>query len=344
MTREETRSERRRWKQQQEEVLTSWDFIVRSVAPLVPELTCCGAHADCNVEIVRSKASDRMTLRYTFGKLAVVYGKIYFDPPSGRSAHSLLAQLWKQGFAVGSALSVPEALGFIEEANLLVIRQAEGTPLNDLAVSGSLENALGGVRAAARWLAKYHSTKIPSLVAEPPVERIEILDLASALAKAAAECPGSPSLLIGMLHDLESIAPRSASSYPMAPVHGQFRPAHVFTEGSRATVIDIEQICLSDPAKDVARFVHTLKKTCFEQGCYRQRAELLAQEFIAEYRMCEHTNLENLPYFRALLALKAVAKVLKNHKLTEDERQAAGEMYCLEFEQNTGGPSHLVVA
>lgn len=344
MTREEIRSEQRGWKRRQEELLTSFDFIARRVAPLLPELTCCRDHVDWNVEIVRSKASDRITLRYSFGKRAVIYGKVYFDLSHGRSAHSLLEHLWRQGFAAGSALNVPEAPGFIEEANLLLIRRAEGTPLNELAVSGSLENALVGARAAARWLAKFHSTEIPGLAAEPPVERIEILNLASALAKAAAECPAYPSLLIGMLHDLESVAPKSLSSYPIAPLHGQFRPAHVFTEGSRATVIDLEKICLSDPAKDVARFVHALKKTCFEQGCYRERAELLAQEFIAEYRALGPSNLENLAYFRALLALKTIAKTLKNHKVTEDERQAAGEMYRLEFEQNTGGPAHSLAA
>jgi aminoglycoside phosphotransferase (APT) family kinase protein len=335
MTREGTRSERQSWKQRQEERLTEPNFSVRRVAPLLPELTRSWDHMDSNVELVRSKATSRMTLRYTFGKFAVVYAKVYFDASVGRSTHSSLAHLWKQGFAAGSGLEVPEPMGFIEEANLVVMRRAEGTPLNELVAAGSLEHTLCGTRAAARWLAKYHSTEFPGLEIESPVEQIEILNLADSLAKAAAECRDCPSLLIGMLHDLESVAPRSVSSPPIAPLHGQFRPAHVFVEGSRATVIDVEKICLSDPAKDVARFVHALKKTCFEHCGNIQRADHLAQEFIAEYRKLAPSNLENLAYFRALLAFKAIAKILKSRKGSEDERQAAGEMYRLEFDQTT---------
>lgn len=119
------------------------------------------------------------------------------------------------------------------------------------------------------------------------------------------------------------------------PVHGQFRPAHVFIESNRATVIDIEKICLSDPAKDVARFVHALKKNCLEESGDAQRAEQLAGEFVAEYRRIADSNLENLDYFRALLAFKALAKLLKSRKVNEEKRQAIGELYIAEFETAT---------
>jgi len=118
-------------------------------------------------------------------------------------------------------------------------------------------------------------------------------------------------------------------------VHGQFRPAHVFTDGNRATVIDIEKICVSDPAKDLARFVHSLKKTCFEEGADVQRADQLAHEFVAEYSSFTPLSLENVAYFRALLAFKALTKILKSHKGDENERRRIGEMYAVEFERTT---------
>jgi aminoglycoside phosphotransferase (APT) family kinase protein len=329
------RRERRIWKQHQEALVANGDFVVRRVAPLLPELTRCSDPVDLTAEIVRSKASDRITVRYTFGSGAVIYGKVYFDPCLGRATHSSLAHLWDEGFAAGFGLEIPEPLGFIEEANLLLMRRAEGTPLKELAASGALEQALTSTRVAARWLVKYHATGIVGLPVQSPCETVEILKIADALAKAAAENQGHSRLLISMLHDLHAIAPRSSSPSRLVPLHGQFRPAHVFTNGNRAIVIDIEKICLSDPAKDVARFVHALKKTCFEEEGNVQRADELGEEFVDEYRKHAPTNLENLPYFRALLLLKALAKLLKSHKVDEYKRRVITEMYCVEFERTT---------
>jgi aminoglycoside phosphotransferase (APT) family kinase protein len=332
-----TRLERRNWKQRQEELVVNHDFVAQHVMPLVPELARGLNPVNWTVEIVRSKATDRTTLRYAFGCVAVIYGKLYLDPSLGRATHRSYAHLWKQGFAAGSGLEVPEPLGFIEEANLLLMRLAGGTPLNELAVAAPLEEALTAACLAARWLAKYHATQIPGLPVQSPCERIEILSIADALAKVASECPDRSSLLIGMLHDLHAVLSAGNSSSPLVPTHGQFRPAHIFSDGKRATVIDMEKICLSDPAKDVARFVHALKKVCVEEGRNPRRGDELSREFIAEYRMLSPSGLENLAYFRALLAFKAFAKLLKNHKVHEDERQVIGEMYRLEFERATHG-------
>jgi aminoglycoside phosphotransferase (APT) family kinase protein len=334
MTRAGTRPEGESWKQQEGRFVCG-DFVARRIVPLVPELANGRDRTDCKVEIVRSKATDRITLRYTFGGVVVIYGKVYLDPSLGRETYTSLAHLWKHGFAAGSGLEIPQPLGFIEEANLFLMRQAQGTPLNELIDTSSLEKALIAAGAAARWLAKYHTTEIPGLRIQPPCAQVEILTIVDALAKVSAECPGHSALLIAMLHDLNAMAPRGNSSSQPAPLHGQFRPAHVFSHGGRATVIDIEKICLSDPAKDVARFVHVLKKTCFEEGGEVQRADQLARQFIAEYRKLAPSNLANLDYFRALLAFKAFAKLLKSHKVDEQQRRAIGEMYRVEFERAT---------
>jgi len=312
---------------------------------LVPELTrSSDDRVNWTVEVVRSKATCRTTVRYTFERIAVIYGKLYFDRSLGRATYSTLAHLWKQGFAAGSGLEVPEPLGFLEEASLLLLRRAADTPLNELAVVGTLQEALTAVRIAARWLAKYHATEIPGLPVQSPCERIEILSIADARAKVAAEYPQYSPLLIGMLHDLHGALSTHKSSSRLVATHGQFRPAHVFSDGKRATVIDIEKICLSDPAKDVARFVHSLKKICIGEGHNPERGDELSREFVAEYRMLSPSGLGNLAYFRALLAFKAFAKLLKSHKVDEDERQALGEMYRLEFERTTHGNAFQGVA
>lgn len=333
MARAGTRLDRHAWKQNQEALIRQPAFIAEQVSPLVPEIARDANLPEGAVEIVREKAAGRMTLRYVFGSNVQIYGKAYFDFSLAADAHTALSHLWIQGFAAGSTLRVPEPLGFIPDANLVLMRTAEGVSLDKRVATGPIEHALEGARLAARWLVKYQGTSIPGLRAESPCERLEILKIADAIAKVAAECPEHSALLIDMIHGLRAVAPRKNSSPPDVPMHGQFRPNHVFVNGSGLTVIDIEKICLSDPAKDVARFCHVLKKTCLEERGDSERSDRIAREFISEYRRHSESNLKNLAYFRALFALKAFAKLLKNRKVEESQRQTMCEAYRADFER-----------
>lgn len=333
MGREGTRQDRRAWKQNQEAVFGNPDFVRERVLALLPESANKGAQPEWRFEIVRNKAAGRSTLLYSAGASTRIYGKAYFDFAAADEAHRSLTHLWTNGFVSGSILEVPEPLGIVPEANLVLMRSAEGAPMDQRAGSVPLEASLTDARLAAQWLVKFQNTAIPGLRAESPCEKLEILKIADAVAKVAAECPEHSSLLIDMIHDLRAVTPKSNASPAVAPMHGQFRPAHVFIDGSRATVIDVEKLCLSDPAKDVARFCHVLKKTCLEERGDPDRAERVAQEFVSEYGAHSAGNLENLAYFRALLAFKAFAKLLKNRKVDAAQRESMGRAYQAEFER-----------
>jgi aminoglycoside phosphotransferase (APT) family kinase protein len=109
----------------------------------------------------------------------------------------------------------------------------------------------------------------------------------------------------------------------------------VFIEGFSVSVIDLDRIRLSDPAKDVARFVHVLKKTCYEAGVGAVRAHLLARAFVEEYQMGAPANLAHLPYFDALYALKAFAKVVKITKAEEQPPEEMERLYLDDFARAT---------
>ena len=274
-----------------------------------------------------------MTLRYTFGSFAPVYGKAYFNGSDAADAYGWLSHLWRQGFERGSILEVPQPVGFVPRANLVLMRSAEGVSLDKRIAANPVESVLAGTRLAARWLVKCQDTAIPELRCESPCDKIEIFTIIDAIAKVAAEHPEHSALLIDMVHELRSLAPKSNLSPPVVPTHGQFRPAHVFIDDTHVTVIDIEKLFLSDPAKDVARFCYVLKKTCLEGNGDGELSERAAQEFVAEYRAHSKSHLENLPYFRALLALKAFAKLLNNRKVNETQRQRMCQAYRAEFER-----------
>jgi Phosphotransferase enzyme family len=333
MADEGTRRERQAWKQTQELLFHNADFVGKHIAPLIPEVAASSNPLPWTLEVVRNKASNRMTLRYAFGSDCEVYGKAYYDGSLGAETHRSLTHLWEHGFASPATLTVPEPLGFAPGPNLVLMRAAKGVPLSEMVLAGRMEDAIVGARLAARWLAAFQDAQIHWLPSESPCAKVEVLQLADALGKVAAERPEHSSLLIEMLHGLRAVAPKGNSLPSVVPMHGQFRPAHVFIRGEQATVIDVEKLSLSDPAKDVARFCHVLKKTCAEQAGDAERAHRVAQEFFEEYEKQRPSCLENFPYFRALLALKAFAKVLKSRKGDEHQRRLLCELHRNEFEK-----------
>src|SRR5205807_4705699 len=97
--------------------------------------------------------------------------------------------------------------------------------------------------------------------------------------KLSALSPGEAAVLIDMVHHLAALAPSTPSALPSVPLHGQFRPGHLFLSGDKIVAIDLDAIRISDPAKDVARFIHVVKRSCAEDARDLNRAERLADEF-----------------------------------------------------------------
>jgi aminoglycoside phosphotransferase (APT) family kinase protein len=327
-----TKLERAAWTTQRAARLAERTFIAQQIIPQMPELLGASGSPDCSAEVVRALSTGRLTVRYALPSLETIYGKAYFDDNLGPTACRLLWHLWQHGFNSRNLRQVPEPLGYVAEEKLLLMRGARGTPVDTLFAVGPIKQAMRGARGAAHWLLQFHATEIPFLQVELPCERTEIFKVAALLAKAAAVCPRKAPLLLELNHLFRALAPSSNAPPKLVPLHGQFRPAHVFLDEDRVTVIDLDKIRLSDPAKDVARFIHVLKKSSFEEGKDVGRAKLLAREFVEEYRAGAPENLANLSYFYALYSLIAFAKTVKSRKLQEETRGSLEQLYLGEFE------------
>jgi hypothetical protein len=329
MSHEGTRAERESWKQRCEARFSDRDFVRLKVEPLIPELAGNGDRGG-TATFARAKASGRMTLRYEFAETGAVYAKAYYSNLLGLEAYQSLRKLWGDGFGSHSCYRVPQPLGYIAAESMLVMREVRGASVSDLAVKGTREQALEAMRVAARWLLRLHRSHADGLEVEPPCEQIEVLKTTSLLVKVAAQFSGRAPSLIEMVHQLRDLAPTASSPVKVTPLHGEYRPAHVLIEGDSVSVIDLDRIRLSDPAKDVSRFVHVLNKTCYEAGAGAVHAHLLAREFVEEYRMGAPENLAHLPYFNALYALKAFAKVVKFTKTQEKPPEACAAIESME--------------
>ncbi len=274
------------------------EFVARQVGRLLGN----GAlKTGCKVEVVQNVGTPRMTLRYMFDEGATVYGKVYTDG-AGQTSYSWLRGLWENGFGAGSALRVPEPLGFCAEENLLLMRAAPGAPLSARLRQKPIEQVLPGMRAAARWLARLHASTLAGLPRELPCNRVKVFELTDRIGKAAASYPADLSLLLDLLQRLRTLAP--AEGVALVPTHGQYSPANVFVDGSDVTVIDIDRL-----------------------------TERIASEFVDAYREHAGRPLESLPYYTALFALNAFAKCAKDHAADDPVRRQAEAVHLDRFER-----------
>lgn len=344
MSHSDTRSEREQWQQTLATKCTDPRFIAENLLCLLPGIGNGPVATRFSAAVVRAKVTDRMTIRYQPDGGRAIYAKAYYDGDFGCLAYRWLRYLWANDFGPRSKEQVPEPLGYVAQERMLLMRAASGLPVSDFILAGSLEQAKRLMRMSALWLAKFHKGLVPDLQVESSCERMEILRTADLLAKVAAACPERTSLLLDLVHQWKEVALVTNFPPKLVPVHGQFRPAHVFVQRETVVAIDLEKLTLSDPAKDVARFVHVMTKTCISPAGELSRIAALVEEFISAYDMYVPGNLDNLRYYMALYSLKELGKVWKNKKLGDANRAAFGQMHLAGFRKWAQSNSSLTSA
>ena len=306
-------------------------FISEQIAPLVPEAMSDVNQPNWLSSIVRAKGTGRITLRYDFSHNSTIYAKAYTDA-LGVHSYFALRSLWEDGFGKNSAVRVPEPLGFIPDEKLLLMRRAEGIPFAQLLFEETPKIDLSkAARAAAQWLAQLHASRMVLDLVEPACERIKIFKLSDMMAKAAAAYPEQSGLLLELLQKIRALATRESETV-LTPTHGQYTPANVFLQGDQASVIDLDRICLSDPAKDVAMFIHRVQSLFFKDANGSKLGDLIVREFLEEYRRLAPQNLTNLAYYRALFALKGFAKIAKDRGPCDPHRKPMEFFYLSTLE------------
>jgi aminoglycoside phosphotransferase (APT) family kinase protein len=334
----ERRKEQREWLRERLPALSSPEFVAGHIRPLLKERV---PEAECKVDLVRSWATGRMTMRYTFDNGVTVYGKVYTSE-LGPASYTALQRLWDDGFGPGSADQVPEPLGFCLDENLVLMREARGAALKLLLLREPIDRLLPAVRAAARWLARLHTSRAEGLPCESACNRVKIFKLADRLGKAAASHPSDLAQLLDLLQRLRTLAP--TANVGLVTTHGQYSPANVFLDGSDVTVIDIDRLCLSDPAKDVAMFI-------FCAGFLRSavtggvaEVERISREFVDAYREHGGRPLENFAYYSALFSLNRFAKCAKDWAAGDPVRREAESFHLDRFDRCVNGEAGIQTA
>jgi hypothetical protein len=253
----------------------------------------------CTAEVVHYPRRGRCVLRYRLslgaggsGELRhpVLFGKVYGDDTAGTAASGL--RLLRRGLRLlpdGGRVAVPEPLAVVPRLRLGLVSEVPGRPLvpdllkaacdagAPLSASPALRDA---VVTAARTLAAVHlcdfsGTPLP--VRDAAGERAAV---AAELDRLDPVWPEVAARLRGGLPDGD------AGPWDSVLAHGDFTPGQVLLDASgRAALVDVDTLCVAEPALDLGRFLAYLHVT----GVRRSRSAMpllaeLTAVFLEAYR------------------------------------------------------------
>ncbi len=204
-------------------------------------------------ELLDVAPGRRSVVRYTVrgldhkaGGAVSVIGKQFAHPRSARLSYYHLRLLADDSFGDGP-FRVPSLVGLAGDLGLLFYREDAGAPLSSL-----LDGPAGteGIRSAAEWLARLHSSdlRLPralSLAREVESTRKWAIEISHLHPPAAAQA--------SMLASRWAAAAKAAAVDVVVPIHKDFHGGHVLI-GEQTCVIDLDEARMGDPAFDVAHF------------------------------------------------------------------------------------------
>ena len=124
-------------------------------------------------------------------------------------------------------------------------------------------------------------------------------------------CADAARLLQRLEREVASLSP-----VELCAGHGSFTAGHVLLSPGRTVVIDWDWHDLADPARDIARFLYSLRRwALLELGSIRA-LDGVAEVFLETYRAAGPPLAErNLRFFEAAICLKAGKRVKeKDHR------------------------------
>ncbi len=285
--------------------------------------------AEAGATVMPHRYGDRAVVEYRLLTGERLFAKRYADAAEGLLVSRILHTLWETGFGADSAYRVPEPLGYSAEQGVLVVRAAAGRCLQELETGG--EGAWAeGLRSAARWLAALHGSPV-RVGPNEGRSRVEEV-LARRLTKASDRRPEMAAALSGMAGELDRRLGQAHLGRLTVQTHGRYHSGHVFCAGRHVTVIDLDRADVTDPAKDVAEFIHRLRADTMKRRLGGEVADWATGVFLDEYRSRAGIAVHGLAYYWSASVLSTLLHAVRKRHLGEQAWRRRLAFYQSEFD------------
>jgi len=252
---------------------------------------------------------------------------------SGNVSHELIGKVYKKeslnvfevmtairqaGFNDESEFSIPRPVLYVPALRLLLVEKISGLHAAQIFLEGHpRERKVAAVRSAL-WLARFHAL---GGIRGRTLRSDAVFNHCSKTCKRLADC--CPSLASKGQRLLEALGPASAAlkDIPVGPSHGDFVPAHVFLTGDQVVTVDWDSFVLSDPSRDVARFILGLRRLAERHlGSIRALdpcATLFQETYLSEGHRYVATNVS---FYMAALCLRQAKRYVRRQRARWRER------------------------
>lgn len=215
---------------------------------------------------VRHKPGRRCLIAYDLvdrsGRAFAAFGKLRAKGADSR-VFALQQELWNDGFGPGgwAAARVAEPLALVPALGMWLQAEVRGRPFSPQAFPPDL---------VAKAIGALHMSRIRPLKRHLLADELAILD--ARLTALAARRPDWAGRLEALSRAAERLAAQAAP-VALRPVHRDFYHDHLLRDGSDVYLIDLDLLCLGDPAVDVGNFnAHLTERALREHGDPRRFA------------------------------------------------------------------------
>jgi hypothetical protein len=281
----------------------------------------------CTPELVHNKPGKSTVIRYKldYGSEAAGLGmrdtvilKVYGDD-TGRNAFVGMRAVWEAGLKNSTAVRVPEPLAYLAEQQATVQGPVpEERDLEKLLLALVLSDDSQEQEVLDQ---AFHATGVALAALHGcggSVEQTMTWDEGFAEAAEQLTCLRVPfpeaiaavDLVVERLRALEAAAP----SDPPVPTHGAFRPEQILVAGKQIGFIDFDQVCMAEPAFDLALFrVSALDNALYDEriqprdeaevAARRTRIDALNETFLAAYEAHAPVSRQRVALWEAIFYL-----------------------------------------
>ena len=226
---------------------------------------------DCDPEVLHNRLGSRQVFSYKLdiskngdhdSSALELIGKQYKDGTEGERTYLAMQKLWSNGFDGSTPFNIPEIFCYASNLNLLIQKKADGKLLSEyLKEDDSVCRAQ--MDRVAGWLGKLHMLETDNEDIEVHKnDEVSIKKFADDLGERYPEHASK-------VKDLATTLCRKVSFYENVTttlVHGDFHPDNIFVANNSVTAIDFDQLCVSDPARDLGYFIAQIRNMAFHSS------------------------------------------------------------------------------
>jgi hypothetical protein len=228
------------------------------------------------------------------------YAKVYAERQEGERAHRLQTALWAAAQEGETAFTVAQPIAYVASLSTMLLGEAPGVRLLDIARRGESAEAVAAMRRAARAIAALHQVRLDGVLASARRdERARLSEVAGMLREIAPD----------QAETIDALAATIAAALgeaSLAPTHFDLKLGHVLIADDGVALLDFDKMALADPLIDVANLSASLGTEREGSPQRVKRRTVLAEVFLAEY--LSHVPADWRPRLPARFALATLAE------------------------------------